>query len=216
MNTCHQARFPAVILFSLCALAALIASPAPAGIGGPHGEYSMAYQGPETLTLFVVPDGSGDTFDQAFLPVGGRVDATITLILRDAGEQPIANFPREDMWLESEDGGLTPCPMGNIADANTDANGMTYWQNPMYAGGNSQALTVVMVSGMLIEYTVGVPLSYNSPDINADRVVNLTDVQMFTLDFFTGYDFRSDFYRDGVVNLSDLPALAYAIGAACP
>ena len=185
-------------------------------IGGPYGEYDMAYQGPETLTLFVVPDGSGDTFDQARLPYGGTEDATITVLIVDANWVPIASFPAEDIWLESEDNGLIPCNGGTIADANTGADGTTQWLDPVLGGGHSQALTVVLVNGALLELTSGVRLSLNSPDLNGDRSVNLTDVQLFTVDFYSGENFRSDFYRDGIVNLSDLAMLAPTVGAACP
>jgi hypothetical protein len=186
------------------------------GVGGPYGEYAMAYQGPETLTLFVVPDGSGDSFDQATLPIGGTEDATITVLIVDAGGVPIASFPAEDIWLESEDNGLIPCIGGTIADANTGADGTTQWLNPVLGGGHSQALTVVLVNGALLESTSGVRLSFNSPDINGDRTVNLSDVQLFSVDFFSGDNFRSDFYRDGIVNLSDLAMLAQTAGANCP
>ena len=76
--------------------------------------------------------------------------------------------------------------------------------------------TIVLVAGSPIELTSPVDLGFNSPDINGDLLVNLTDVQTFTADYYGGYLFRSDFHRDGIVNLSDLAPLAYAIGAACP
>jgi len=202
--------------FLICLFAVPVTYAQTTGIGGPYGEYEMAYQGPETLTLFVVPDGSGDSFDQAILPVGGTEDATITVLLVDANWVPIASFPAEDIWLESEDNGLIPCIGGTIADANTGADGTTQWLNPVLGGGHSQALTVVLVNGMLLEMTSGVNLSFNSPDINGDRTVNLTDVQLFTEDFYFSDDFRSDFHRDGIVNLSDLPRMAEAVGANCP
>ena len=203
--------------FLICLFAIPVTYAQTTGIGwGPYGEYDMAYQGPETLTLFVVPDGSGDSFDQARLPNGSTEDATITVLIVDFNWVPIANFPAEDIWLESEDSGLIPCIGGSIADANTDADGRTQWRNPLLGGGHSQALTVVLVNGALLELTSGVRLSLNSPDLNGDRSVNLTDVQLFTVDFYSGENFRSDFYRDGIVNLSDLAMLAPAVGAACP
>lgn len=202
--------------FLLCLLLVPVTYAQTTDIGGPYGEYDMAYQGPETLTLFVVPDGSGDSFDQASLPLGGAEDATITVLLVDANWVPIANYPAEAIWLESEDNGLVPCTGGTIANANTGADGRTQWLNPLLGGGHSQALTVVVVNGALLELTSGVHLSFNSPDINGDRTVNLSDVQLFTMDFYSGENFRSDFYRDGIVNLSDLPRMAEAVGANCP
>jgi len=205
-----------ISVFILCLLVTPVTYAQTTGIGGPYGEYDMAYQGPETLTLFVVPDGSGDTFDQASLPYGGTADATITMTLMDASWLPVAAFPAEDMWLESEDDGLVQCVAGTIADANTDTDGKARWHEPLLAGGQSQALTVIKVNGMLLELTSGVHLCFNSPDINGDLRVDLTDMQLFAVDFFSSYDFRSDFHRDGIVNLSDIPPMALAIGVACP
>lgn len=187
-----------------------------ADIGGPYGDYIMAYPGPETLTLLVRPDGGGRSFDDALLPWGDTADATITLVLRNANGDPVPDFPREDMWLVSDDDGLVPCVSGTIADANTDAAGMTQWQNPLFGGGYSEALTEVRVNGAPIELTIGVHLSFNSPDINGDLVVNLTDVALFAMDFFGDYQFRSDFFRDGQINLQDLATFAPAYGATCP
>jgi hypothetical protein len=200
----------------LCLLVTPVTYAQTTGIGGPYGEYDMAYQGSETLTLFVVPDGSGDTFDQATLPYGGTEDATITLLLLDGSYDPIANFPMEDIWLESRDAGLVPCPGGTTPDANTDAAGITTWSAPLRAGGYSQAIADVLVNGSRLEYASGLALSFNSPDINGDLKVDLTDMQLFAVDFFSSYDFRADFHRDGIVNLSDIPQMALAIGADCP
>jgi len=186
------------------------------GVGGPYGEYHVAYQGPEILTLLVIPDGSGATLDQAYLPWGDTEDATITLFLWDEGENPISFFPAEDIWLESEDSGLTMCVDGTIADAFTDTDGRTQWLDPLLAGGHSQALTVVKVNGSEVEYTTGVNLNFNSPDINGDLTVNAPDLQTFVEDYFSGYDFRSDFHRDGVLNGRDLVIMAEAYGMNCP
>jgi hypothetical protein len=201
------------LLVSLLLLPAAIAQ---ADVGGPYGEYYMAYSGPETLTLMVRPDGGGRSFDEAFLPWGDTADATITLELRNANWDPVSNFPAEDLWLESYDDGLVPCLGGTIADANTDALGMTRWQNPLFGGGNSEALTLVLVNGSQLESTGGVHLSFNSPDINGDLVVNLTDVAQFAADYFGVFAFRSDFHRDGMINLQDLATFAQAYGATCP
>ncbi len=205
-----------ISVFLLCLLVTPVTYAQTTGIGGPYGEYDMAYQGSETLTLFVVPDGSGDTFDQATLPNGGTEDATITLLLLDGNYDPIASFPAEDMWLESRDAGLIPCPGGTTADANTDAAGTTTWAAPLHAGGNSQAITDVIVNGARLELAPGLALSFNSPDINGDLTVDLTDVQLFVMDFFSSFNFRSDFHRDGIVNLSDIPQMALAVGSSCP
>ena len=207
-----------ISVFLLCLFLFPAAYADTTGIGMPTGVYGMAYQGPETLTLFVVPDGSGNSFDQASLPYGGQADATITLLLMDPMNDPIAHFPFEDMWLESRDAGLVPCRGGTTADANTDAAGITTWATPLHAGGHNQSLMDVIVNGSTLDQAAPLALSFNSPDINGDLIVNLTDLQIFAEDFYNLFNasFRSDFHRDGVVNLSDLPPMAEAIGAACP
>jgi hypothetical protein len=60
-------------------------------------------------------------------------------------------------------------------------------------------------------------VSFNSPDINGDLVVNLSDIAFFASDFFSpGYNYRSDFNYDQVINLQDVAMLAGAVGAFCP
>ena len=60
-------------------------------------------------------------------------------------------------------------------------------------------------------------MSYNSPDINGDLIVNLTDISLFAVDFFGAvYMYRSDFNYDGAINLTDLAMLAPTIGVPCP
>ncbi len=175
-----------------------------------------AYTGPETAVMFNVPNGSGDAFTSASI-IGGTVDATITLTLLVFPDTPVANFPFEDCWIQSADGGLVSCTGGATADFNTDALGKTTWGTPLQAGGSSEALTVVYISGAALTSGPGLAISHNSADINGDGSVNLTDVPLFADGFHGGtYDFSSDFVYDGVVNLSDVVKFAQALGASCP
>jgi hypothetical protein len=164
------------------------------------------------------PDGNGRPFtDARALGEAGPVDATITLIIRDSAGVPIANYPAEDSWLESMDGLMSICAGGSVADNDSDVDGMTEFQDALRTGGWSLAGTRVLINGNALINSVNV--NFNSPDVNGDLVVNLTDVQLFAGDFFgVGYGFRSDLFVDNVVYLSDLPRLATAraAGAACP
>jgi len=177
--------------------------------------FTMAYSGYDPVTLYCVPDGSGDAFTQARLPWGGVVDATVTVTLVDLGGVPIFNYPAEDIWLESLDGGLTACAGGAIADRNTDPNGQTVFSAPMRAGGHAAPGTRVIVSGLPL---AGTPmnLGFISPDISGNRRVDLEDVALFATDFFGGYRTRSDLHQDGRLDLADLAKLARAMGKACP
>ena len=202
----------------LVAAALLWALPVLAQSGIPdlsHCEAWSAYEGEETPTLLVAPDGSGRSFDQAQLPDGQFVDATVYLRVLDWNDDPIYMFPAEDMWLVSIDGGMVPCVAGNISDVNTDATGLTYWVEPLLAGGYSEMVTLVMVNGDSV-WDDGIMLSYNSPDMNGDGSFNLADMGMFSTDFYGEYHFRSDFFRDGAINLSDVGQLATSFGANCP
>ncbi len=186
-----------------------------ADIPGFHFVVSSAYEGTEPITLFNQLNGWGSDFTLAMDADGGIVDATITLLFEDEFLNPIPDFPKEDMWLESADGGLVPCMGGSSADQNTDENGLTYWGNPLVAGGYSQAACVVVVNGNPLTEQ-GLPIQFNSPDINGDWTVNLMDVGAFSTNLYGPYHFRSDLYFDGVTNLADVGRLAAGIGTACP
>jgi hypothetical protein len=167
-----------------------------------------------------VPDGTGSPLNEAFpiLSAPGVVpvvftDATITVVVNNASSAPIEDFPAIDIWLESLDSGLAPCVDGAIADGPTGPNGITQFQDALLAGGWSSANTVVMIGGDAVPGSIA--LGFNSPDLDGSGAVNLTDVQIFAGDFFGAYAFRSDLYYDSIVNLSDLPLLAAAIGASC-
>lgn len=179
-------------------------------------EAVIAYGGPGIPSLLVVPDRSGRPFTHAFDEDGNPVDATITLHLRDALGVPFVYFPREDMWLETSDEGLVACGYGLVADQNTDANGMTFWIDPQPAGGYSEGPVLVYVNGSHLTSNAGLPLKFNSPDINGDLHVDLQDVAIFAGDYFGDYHFRSDFHRDGEFDLRDVAILAQKMLAGCP
>lgn len=203
-----------------CALIIGAASFATAGVPDLGLSTATTYVGANVPVMLNLPNGGGSPFTSATINLGGTataVDATINLTLLDGGMVPVVNFPFEDLWLESLDGGMVFCTGGTVADANTDAAGQTTWTFPLRASGASQALTQVMVNGAALTSSAGLALSHNSPDINADGNVNLTDVPLFAADFYGGLDpFRSDFQYDGAVNLSDVVKLAQGIGAQCP
>jgi len=181
-----------------------------------RSEAFIAYTGPGIPSLLAVPDGSGSRFTEAHDEQGNVVDATITLFVRDGTGSSIANYPNEDLWLQSADGGLVPCNGGSTADHPTDVNGMTEWVNPLFAGGYSQGPVLVFINASALTTNPGLPLKLNSPDINADLVVSMQDVPILAADFYTGYTFRCDLNGDGALNLSDIAVFAKHLGAQCP
>jgi len=204
-----------ILLFAVT----LIAQPCLALSGVPDlytSEAFTAFEGPGLASLLVVPDGSGNRFTEAHDEQGNVVDATITLFLRDGAAVPIANYPFEDLWLESIDGGLVFCIGGTTADANTDAQGVTQWVDPLFAGGFSHGPVLVIISGSALGSNPGLPLRFNSPDVNGDLRVNLQDISILAVDFFTNYNFRCDLNGDSYLNLQDLSIFAEHFGVQCP
>jgi hypothetical protein len=170
----------------------------------------------ESAVLLVLPDGTGAPFTAAHRPDGVLVDATILLTVIDGCGDPVAFFPREDIWLESADLGLVLCAGGSTADRNTDQYGRTDWTQPLRAGGHSQAGCRVLINGMPVISGTPLPLHFNSPDLNGDRAVSLADVPRFAAAYFGPYQFVADLHADGTVNLTDIGVLARTVGAHCP
>jgi len=139
----------------------------------------------------------------------------LTLELLDLNADPIVMYPPEDLWLESADGGMVRCPGGTIADAATDPSGQTTFTNPLFAGAWSTAGIIGNISGYAL---VQSPLDIlvNSPDISGDLQVDLTDVILFVTDMFSAYNYRSDLYWDGILDLSDVVLLAQHMQHNCP
>jgi hypothetical protein len=164
----------------------------------------------------VTPTGGGNFLHDARSPAGEPLDCTIHLLLLDGAGYPIVLFPREDLWLEWEEGLVGICPGGSVADQHTDLQGETRWTAPLDAGGWSEGNCRVIVNGEALRSGPGLPLKVNSPDLNGDGIVNLIDVTEFATDYFGAYAFRADLQHDGVVNLADVTKLAGAMGASCP
>jgi hypothetical protein len=203
--------------FAVCAL--IVGSAAFAVAGVPDlqtSTASRAYTGNETLSVYCLPNGNGQPFTNGFLPGGAIQDATITLIVRDGLGVPLENFPLQDLWIASADDGMVPCGGNATANQNTDVDGVTFWTNPLFAGGQSSALVVVYINGDALTSNNGLPVSFNSADINGDGTVNLTDGGFFTQILYGAYSYDADYNYDGTVNVSDAGFMANGLGATCP
>lgn len=170
---------------------------------------------PGRVSVLVCPACDGDLLERARSCTMGFVDATITVTVRDAQNNPIAGFPATDLLLTAN--GLCFCPPGKIADGPTDANGETTFTGTLCAGGCSHdnSLTV-LINGMPIP-PPGLPIWFNSPDMNCDLVVNLSDVALFAACFMApGYRYCCDLSYDCVINLSDVVVFSSHFGHYCP
>lgn len=197
--------------FLLGALVVSLASMAWAGV--PDLTNSIAEtDAPAGTSVYVLPNGTGTAFTEAFGPDGSSVDATITLTLIDTEGNPIFLYPFEDLWLEAG-GNFAYCEGGTVADQSTDEMGMTMWTNPLNAGGSSAgSQTQVFVAGSAL--AGGLDITYNSADLNGDLLVNLSDIVPFT-QMLAAYDYAGDFNNDGVINLSDIVRFTPGIGSSC-
>jgi hypothetical protein len=174
-------------------------------------------------SILSVPNGAGDAMEMARIYGGGFMDATITVTLIDGNGMPVSGYPSEDIWLDVLDPGVgdyTPCPAGNIADGATNALGQTTFSNTLSAGGSGSGAQVMIGTWPTPEFPIpfagGDLFHFNSPDINGDLQVNLSDIALFAGDYYGAYNYRSDYYWDGVVNLSDIGFMAQGVGASCP
>ncbi|MBT3317235.1 hypothetical protein HN388_04570 [bacterium] len=187
--------------------------------GIPHMSLSSAATAAAVqVSLFSLPDGSGKTLDAAKAqadPVS--VDATVTLTLRDGNDDPISAYPGEDIEMASTLGGFVACAGGAAADASTDAAGLTTFSGSFNAGGFSAAgeMAVVTVDGLPL---VGSNLNilFNSADLDASGLVDLSDAVTFSTAYQGVYDYKVDFFFDGSLSLSDIVLFAGGYSAVCP
>jgi hypothetical protein len=192
-------------LAPLTAVAAWTAAGSGAGVPDPGLSTASAQAG----SIFVSPAGGGRT-----LAAAGCV---VMVIVRDGNGQPIANFPFQDIWLDSANpSDLSLCPGGSVADGNTDATGRTTISGTLRGGGFTQGGLAVLLAGTPISGSPSLPVLVNSPDITGDLMVNLGDVGPFSSNLNGTYGFRSDFFHDGIINLADVGVFSEHLGATCP
>jgi len=154
----------------------------------------------------ITPAGTGGTL--------GAAGATITVTVLDAGGLPVPNFPFQDVYLgHPGDNSIKLCQGGSTADANTNAAGVTTISGVISGGGYSTTTQVYINGTPLAQAPLAVGL--NSPDINGDRIVNLTDFSIFGTDYNTT-QFRSDIVYNGVVNLADFSRFGQTYFEQCP
>lgn len=203
----------------VCSLVMGIASMAVAGI--PDLTLSTATTAAASqVSVYSLPNGNGKPLTQA-KAIGSTtlVNATITLTLRDGNGDPIYLYPSEDLWLETSAGGMVHCNGGTVAAFSTNASGVTTFVGPFLAGKQSNRTgsekTIVMVSGSALNGSQ-LDILFNSPDIDGNLVVNLSDTVLYAQNATGSYNYRSDFFFDNAINLSDTVLYAQGLGAACP
>ena len=175
------------------------------------------------VSLVVLPDASGPSFAEAMVFGGAVADGTISFrLVQEATTIPIPNFPFEDVWLET--GGVVfgwcDLPYPHRADANSDASGKMEFALTPHGAGHAEEVLLYLNGSPAMDPFFNVlpplPIRLNSPDLDADRKVNLSDVMLFAGDYFGAYAYRSDLHWDGRLNLSDIVKMAAGLGHDCP
>jgi hypothetical protein len=191
-----------------------LATAAWAGIPDPNESYATTVAGVQ-VSILNSPGGTGSPINSCYgFGVGPTVDATIEVWVRDAFGDPIYLYPFSDIWLETASKAMVLCPGGSVADQSTDINGYTTFSGAMFAGCCGSGM-IVMINGTALAQPA-LNMLVNSPDMNCDLTVNLTDVVLFAGAYYGAYDYCADFYWDGILNLSDIVVLAQNVGQACP
>jgi hypothetical protein len=169
----------------------------------------------EPVSMYTLPGGTGNSFSEAQLFGGSPVDVSIEI------EGLPRDVPYYDFCLETTLGGLVPCPMyGACADHGSGGIGRITFANAPAGGGTTdesagERARVLYIGEPLPLATYNI--QFNSPDINGDGIVNLSDLSYFASDYFDlQYKYRSDFYWDGWVNLTDIPLMAMGLSSNCP
>ena len=190
-------------LMGICAMS--FSTGAWAGIPDPTNSTASSGSG----CINITPGGNGPSLANEGL--------TISVNVQDAGGTPIPGYPFQDIWWDDNgNGDLSMCQGGSVADGNTDGSGNTTISGAAAGGGQTQAGVQVYLAGVPLNGPV-LLIDVNSPDETGDLVVNLSDIQAFSVDFNNpAYNFASDFTCDGVENLSDVSALAIHNGESCP
>lgn len=231
-------------LMGMIVLCALLLGVAGLGLAQPDPNSSFATYAnyPTQLSVVLIPNGSGQVMPNCYQFGGAPGNATITVTLNDIAGNPVAGYPAAAVWLQTSLGGVVWCPYNwppgtwpgyvNIADTPTNAAGQTRFTQA-YFGGNHSQLGLGEVTEVWTIDAAGNPVKvngtapggppnsnlrivFNSPDLNADGVVDLSDVVIFAGDYFGAYNYRSDFLWDGTINLPDLVWMATGMHTQCP
>jgi len=164
---------------------------------------SIGTRATEDVSVMICPHCDGYAYSAAQLFGGAYMEATIEVYIRNSAGQGIPGIDPGDILLGAPN--VVFCPGGNEPDYPTDPNGYTQFALPSCGGGCSENFE-------LGGYLSGAPflqnpiphIKINSPDTNADLVVNLIDLSAFTAAYYSPTTYCFDYYWDGVMNLLDL------------
>ena len=168
-----------------------------------------------SMRLSICPQGDFEWISDAC----GGPGNYIKIEARDAANNPVPGIPRTDYWLDSCDPmqALCLCCQPVIADAETDIFGTAYICGPVSGGGCvlSGGIYVTVQGQVILDQPACISptclsIVVVSPDLNADCVVNLSDLAIFAMSYNTSPVTNpcTDYNDDNICNLSDFAIFA--------
>ncbi len=187
----------------------------------PSGETSLIWM-TNAGRLTIAPDGGEDL-------VGGPNDYKVEVVVNNAYGNPIPGIPATDFALYSPLIHFCSNP-GGQADGPTDLGGYTTFSGNISGGvaGDSanwvncdEIEIYVLVQGIELGIaceTAEECLRVDSPDLNGDGTVNVTDFGKFGVDKGCNNDCDPchDFNEDGKVDIADQSIFASFYNRTCP
>lgn len=177
------------------------------------------YTTPNSLCIY--PDGRSSLSDAVEGGFSIYYGVLLDVYDYDSGWHHV-DYEAQGMQLGNSGATVTLCDT-TIAYLRRDKLYEVFGSQTIRGGGHSeigqdgQPISSVVAYWSPDEYCgmYGMDLFINSPDINGDLVVNMTDTILYSGDLSGGYNYRSDFNWDGVINVTDTAIFAAAIGAHC-
>ena len=168
--------------------------------------YSGSYRTGQPYDYVTIsPQGNGETF--------ASTGIAIRVYLRNCQNMPIAGVPKEQILLVNSS--LCLCPGGNVADHDTDANGVTEFSGTIRGGRCANSLTV-SADGISLG---AIPVKINSADGGSSPCfVDSSDLAAFAqkLGQMNNYNICFDYNESGSpIDASDLAFFATLFRGAC-
>ena len=176
------------------------------------GDWGWGNVNCSTPRINVCPQGD---FEPIRKGCGSDNDYIWVEVVDDSGI-PHPGIPVTDFWLQAADPAeqLCLCAYSLLADSVASSQGRTTFSGPIAAGGCAlNGLYIVVQGNSILEWPACIERAVRdiiivSPDLNADCVVNLSDLAAFGLSYNksmgeAGYNTCCDYNDDDTCNLSD-------------
>lgn len=177
------------------------------------------YTTPNSVCIY--PDGRTSLADATFGNLAINLDV-LQKLSYNTGLYYTFEWADHGMLLGDSSSSLRIC---GREDAYLQHSGQAYGfaDVPIYGGGHSAIdengmpiPSSIVLWAPVVCGTQAMAVSFNSPDINGDLMINLSDTVLLMQDMNGSYNYRSDFNYDAQITAADVSILVAALGAHCP